>query len=65
MMNRWNIDVRKGARVSAHHPRGGTISGKVTRMYTLRGYGKRVVLDSGYSVSIDDVYVVHAAEVQS
>ncbi len=55
MQNRFDIDVRKGAKVRAHHPRGGTISGVVTRLYAMQGYGKRVELDTGYSVALDDV----------
>lgn len=56
MINRWGTDVRKGTRVSAHHPRGGTITGSVTRLYTMSGYGKRVDLDTGYSIGLDDVF---------
>jgi hypothetical protein len=53
--NRFGTIVRKGGKVTAHHPRGGTISGIVTRCYILKGYGRRIDLDTGYSVSIDDV----------
>lgn len=59
MLNRFRIDLRKGQKVTAHHPRGGTISGRIVRMYTQPGYGKRIELDTGNSVSIDDVLKVH------
>ncbi len=59
MKNRWNIEVSKGAKVSAHHPRGGTVAGYVTRLYTMQGYGKRVDLHNGHSLGIDDVFKVY------
>lgn len=59
MLNRFCIDVRRGQKVTAHHPRGGTISGRIVRMYTQPGYGKRIDLNTGHSASIDYVFKVH------
>ena len=56
--NRWGIDVRKDAYVTCHHPRGGAVSGRVTRIYTMQGYGKRIDLDGGGSFGLDDVFKV-------
>jgi len=59
MKNRWNVEICNGAKVEAHHPRGGSCGGCITRLYTLQGYGKRATLDTGFDVSIDDIFKVH------
>lgn len=56
MLNRHNINVRRGAKVCAYHSRGGTISGTIAGVLTLRGYGKCVVFNHGSSVALDDVF---------
>jgi hypothetical protein len=53
--NRWNLEFAKGDKVRAHHPRGGTISGTVSRIYKMQGYGRRVDFAEGNSVGVDDV----------
>lgn len=58
-INRWGVNIRRGQRVSAHHPRGGSIEGTVTRVHRMQGYGLRAALDNGSDISIDDVYKVH------
>lgn len=55
MRNRWGVEVKKGYHVWAHHARGGMIEGKVREIYKDSAYGPRVVLDSGYTVALDDV----------
>lgn len=53
--NRWGRLVRVGSFVTASHPRGGEISGTVTKLSRMSGYGIRAQLDTGYSVSVDDI----------
>lgn len=53
--NRWGRTVRVGSFVTANHPRGGEISGTVKSLRRMSGYGVRAELDSGYSISVDDV----------
>jgi hypothetical protein len=53
MRNRFGIEIKKGFYVYAHHPRGGTIEGRVEKIE--RGAGGRITLDSGYSIAPDDV----------
>lgn len=54
--NRWGLELARGMYAVAHHPRGGTVSGIITRIAVMPGYGKRVSLDSASSVGIDDVF---------
>lgn len=53
-VNRFGVSVRKGARVTVHHPRGGQYSGVVTRVFKENGV-TRVEIDNAYTAPIDDV----------
>ena len=57
-VNRWGFMLAKGTRVRCHHPRGGNVAGKITRIYTMQGYGKRIDLDSGGSFAADDAFEI-------
>lgn len=59
MKNRWGFEVKRGMKVTAHHPRGGQICGTVefidrTSKFA-QTYGARAVLDSGHTISVDDL----------
>jgi hypothetical protein len=53
-VNRWNVDIKRGAWVEAHLPRGGTTVAKVEKVSTMEGYGTRAQLANGHDVGIDD-----------
>lgn len=53
MRNRWGVEIKKGNWVLAHHPRGGTIEGRIVSIE--RGGERRITLDTGYSIAPDDV----------
>lgn len=57
-VNRWGKTIRVGDAVTAHHPRGGSITGKVTKIARMSGYGIRATLDSGHSIGIDDAHSI-------
>lgn len=54
MRNRWGIEIKKGYHAWAHHPRGGTIEGKIWKI-DRDGY---VTFDSGQTATVDDVFEV-------
>lgn len=58
MKNRWNIDIKRGMSVTAHHPRSGTIDGTIVKLEKEGVYGWVASLDSGYTVSIDDIITI-------
>ena len=59
MKNRFNVEIKKGFKVTAHTVRGGTIAGIVASIETsgdfVRAYGKRVTLECGLTCAVDDV----------
>ena len=55
MRNRWGIELKRGLQVTCNHPRGGKESGVIKGFERISGYGWRVILDSAFSASIDDV----------
>lgn len=57
-VNRWGKALRIGLEVRAHHARGGVVTGVITRLYTMQGYGKRIDLDNGGSFAADDVFEI-------
>lgn len=54
MKNRFGIEIKRGMRVTYHHPRGGTETGTVLHVSHAKHIG-RVSLDSGASCGVDDV----------
>lgn len=54
--NRWGLELARGMYAVAHHPRGGSVSGIITRIAVQPGYGKRASLDNATSVGVDDVF---------
>lgn len=55
MRNRWGVEIKRGYYVFAHHPRGGMIEGRVLAIDRESGRGVVLTLDSGATVSADDV----------
>jgi len=59
MRNRWGIEIKRGHWVLAHAARGGKVEGRVMKIdrtsELARAYGPRLELDSGVSISADDV----------
>lgn len=55
MQNRFGIEVRTGRHVIANHPRGGLVSGTITKVARMPSYGWRCTIDGGVSVALDDV----------
>jgi hypothetical protein len=58
MKNRFGVNLKKGDEVKVSHPRGGHYTGVIKKFETkgefVKAYGKRVILESGMSASIDD-----------
>lgn len=54
MKNRYGFEVRRGAVVRAHLPRGGSVHGVVTALRRMPGYGWRATVDNAHTVSVDD-----------
>lgn len=55
MKNRWGTNICEGISVSANHPHRGEITGVVVKIKREEGRGWVATLDSGYTVSIDDI----------
>jgi hypothetical protein len=55
MKNRFGLEISRGMRVTAAHPRGGDIVGRVSKLARMPAYGWRATLDNAQSVGIDDI----------
>lgn len=54
MKNRFEVEVKRGQYAWAHHPRGGTIEGRIMKI-TGRGVDAYVTFENGQTASLDDV----------
>jgi hypothetical protein len=55
MLNRWNVEFKKGFTVVCQNARGGTTEGIVSSIKNEQGRGKVVTLGFGMSFAADDV----------
>jgi hypothetical protein len=66
MKNSWGTNFKKGDKVKVIHPRGGNymavIRGFETKGAFVKSYGKRVILESGQTASIDDLVLMGQEE---
>lgn len=64
MVNRWGLNVRRGMYVRVSLARGGHETGRVSRFERIRGYGWRLILESGTSASIDDAECDYSEQIE-
>lgn len=64
MINRWGLDIRKGLHVRVTLPRGGHETGRVRKIARMNAYGWRIILESGYSASIDDASPDYSEQIE-
>jgi len=63
MKNSFGTNLKKGDKVKVYHPRGGFITSEIKSFETkgafVKTYGKRVILENGMSVGLDDCSVIN------